>query len=592
MAKRMNESREGGLHETAMGFVKFSLEKMDRPAALVDMGLAVLFANSLFLDAFGHAARDSWLDGVSAGERDELVRFIDSCIARSGSTRSPEVFVQELSVQSGLTLAATVSGGDECWILIEFIGSDRSKEKESSDESSISAAVMAQLLHDLQQPIHSLALIQGVLAARSSQESDSDLLHTMDQCLSAVSGMLAMLADKLAIHEGDEVPALRIFSIADVLSRIQTEFAYHALSRGIRWRTVPSSAHVRSNHANLTRLMRSVLARAVARQRGGSLLLGVRRRGTSLSIELWAQGEQNRLAASNPASKHAAVLPDNELLGVVTEQKVLDLAELAGVVVQHHEGDGPQVRVLIPRADLDRTLSPTGIAGSPDEADQSRLQSDDRAADVALAQLPTMPRDWTVFIVDDDYTLAKVMQKVLQEHYAVEIFDGAEAFLAAIEGERIPPRGCVLVDVNMPYVDGFQLLAAIQERQLPLACIMITAHGDIRKAVHAIRSGATDFIEKPFHVDYLKNIVQRVHLNNDEPGELSKLTKGKDVLSILSPRQKEVLHYIVDGHTNNEIAHKLNISVRTVENHRAEVMRRTGARRLSDLVKICMTQAH
>lgn len=191
----------------------------------------------------------------------------------------------------------------------------------------------------------------------------------------------------------------------------------------------------------------------------------------------------------------------------------------------------------------------------------------------------------TVFVVDDDPAVRESLTLLLeQENIAVEVFDGAEAFLAACRPEA---RGCAIVDIRMPATDGLQLQAELSKRGVALPVIFLTGHGDIPMSVRAIKAGAVDFLTKPVTADALLKTVKAALLESDR---LKSQTETNQTalarMQLLTQRERQVMAFAVQGLANKEIARRLGISHRTVEIHRARIMRKIGAETLLELAHI------
>lgn len=197
-----------------------------------------------------------------------------------------------------------------------------------------------------------------------------------------------------------------------------------------------------------------------------------------------------------------------------------------------------------------------------------------------------MATDSVVFVVDDDDAVRTGLEALLSvKGFAVRGFDSAEAFLQSL------PRdvdGCVLADVRMPGMSGLELQRELIMRDIGLPVVIITGHGDIPMAVSAIKAGAVDFIEKPFDAPVILAAVDEALRRS--PGSAQNLARDREAfaqrLQQLSPREREVMELVVGGHPNKVIAHRLGIALRTVEIHRARIMEKTGARNLSELVRM------
>ncbi len=191
----------------------------------------------------------------------------------------------------------------------------------------------------------------------------------------------------------------------------------------------------------------------------------------------------------------------------------------------------------------------------------------------------------TVFVVDDDPAVREALTLLLeQEDIHVESFESAEVFLAAC---RSVPCSCAILDIRMPGMDCIQLQAELTKRGNPLPIIFLTSYGDIPSSVHAIKAGAVDFLTKPITgallLESVKEALRESERLNSQAAE--NLTAAARV-STLTEREHEVMVLAVKGLPNKEIARHLGISHRTVEIHKARIMRKTGAETLLDLARI------
>ena len=194
--------------------------------------------------------------------------------------------------------------------------------------------------------------------------------------------------------------------------------------------------------------------------------------------------------------------------------------------------------------------------------------------------------DYTVHIVDDEEAVRKSLAFMLtMAGFTVRVHASATDFLTAAPSIR---RGCLITDLRMPDLNGVELLRELRNIGAALPAIVVTGHGDVPMAVDAMKAGALDFIEKPFEEDVLIDAIHRA------AAELERSADGQDVAAIrarleqLTEREREVLQGVVAGHANKTIAYDLDISPRTVEVHRANVMAKMEARSLPELVRMAM----
>ncbi len=199
-----------------------------------------------------------------------------------------------------------------------------------------------------------------------------------------------------------------------------------------------------------------------------------------------------------------------------------------------------------------------------------------------------MPDRLHVALIDDDAAVLDALRYYLaRQSIRTSTFQAARDFLEALD--RHEQFDCVVSDVRMPGMSGLDLMKHLNERGYAGPVILITGHGDVDMAVGAIKNGAFDFIEKPFDearlLTSIRQGAERMRQNKSEAAEIDELQTRFDSLSA---RQREVMELAVAGLSSKEIGIRLNISPKTVENHRAWVMERIGARNVADLIRKAM----
>lgn len=195
--------------------------------------------------------------------------------------------------------------------------------------------------------------------------------------------------------------------------------------------------------------------------------------------------------------------------------------------------------------------------------------------------------DYIVHIVDDEEPVRKSLAFLLtMSGFAVKMHESATDFLAAASSIR---NGVLVTDLRMPDMTGVELLRNLVSANVSLPAVVITGHGDVPMAVEAMKAGATDFIEKPFEDVVLIEAIQRAAAQLvDKPLELDDVASIQTRLERLSDRERQVLSGVVAGLPNKSIAYDLNISPRTVEVHRANVMAKMQATSLPQLVRMAL----
>ena len=589
--------------------------------------------------------------------------------------------------------------------------------KQQADLANIQKSrFLAAASHDLRQPLQTMTLLQGLLARKVRDESERKLVGLLEQTLGAMAGMLNTLLDINQIDAGTVQPDIVSFPIGKKLTELRDEFSYHAQAKNLSLHVLPCSLFVLSDHRLLEQMVRNLLSNAIKYTLRGKILLGCRRHGDMLRIEVWDTG---------------IGIPDSEFQAIFEEYHQLDngarerarglglglsivrrLGNLLGhhVQVRSHSGKGTVFSIDVPiaapeSAEVSEARSGTAEAkkravghrtgmilvvdDDPDVRDVVELVLKDEghaiavAADgasalelimrrkirpdliltdfnlpngmdgvqfarrvqqvqgrvipviiltgdistvalreisaehcvqlnkpVKLAELTAtiqrlLPPDPAgarqaaeapatigpvIFVVDDEAHIRNSIRTVLEaDGRVVEDYASCEAFLAAY---RPGGEACLLIDGYLPGMTGLELLKHLSEAGHQLPAIMITGNSDVSMAVRAMKAGASDFIEKPITgSDLLASIDQALEHAHDS----HKLDAWKDSATVhlagLTPRQRQIMEMVLAGHPSKNIAADLGISQRTVENHRAAIMKKSGSKSLPALARLALAAA-
>ncbi len=196
------------------------------------------------------------------------------------------------------------------------------------------------------------------------------------------------------------------------------------------------------------------------------------------------------------------------------------------------------------------------------------------------------PEKATIFVVEDNQAVRRAMRTFLEASgYRVEEYATGDAFLEALPADA---TGCVILDFRLPGMDGIEVLRHLAARGSRLPAIMLTGTGAVTTAVAAMKAGAVDFVEKPADGDELVAAIARALDRATPPGGEKEAAASREIAR-LTRRQREILDLVVAGHANKEIASRLGINQRTVETHRALVMRKLGAKSLPELVRLVLS---
>ncbi len=563
---------------------------------------------------------------------------------------------------------------------------------------------LAAASHDLRQPLQTLSFLQGIMAKKVTDKTVLGLVDRLAETVSAMSGMLDTLLDINQLEAGVVRREIIDFPINAVLDELSSQFAYHETVDRLDLHVVRSSLTVRSDPRLLAQMIRNLVSNAVKYTAAGRILLGCRRSGDKLRIEVWDTGigiPADQLSAifeefhqlDNPARERSKGLG----LGLAIVQRLAELLDHA-IDVRSRPGKGSVFSVEVPvgadmpaarpvrarpepEAATSRSKAILIVEDEPAVREMLKLlldgegyrtmtATDGNAAlawaargaarpDLVLAdynlpngpnglqviaglqqafghdipaiilsgdistetlheiaghghahlgkpvttaallnqikQLLTDPRPAArpvdrppaIFVIDDDRAVREALRDLLEaDGRTVEIYDSGEAFIDVYRPGR---QGCLVVDARLPGMGGLELLQRLKSERHRLPAIMITGHGDVAMAVEAMKAGAADFIEKP--VGY-KELLSSVERALEQAGDSAKASAWKETatnsLAGLTARQRQVMDLVLAGHPSKNIAADLGVSQRTVENHRAAVMKKTGSRSIPALIRLAL----
>lgn len=567
---------------------------------------------------------------------------------------------------------------------------------------------LAAVNHDLRLPLQTLALLPRLLAKRLKDRDSLRLVTRADEAVMTMSAALNALLDINQLEEGLIRPEVHDFPVNELFMALTTEFSLHARAKGLDWRMFSSKAAIRADPRLLGQLIRSLLSNAIAHSGGGALLLGCRRRGKALRIEVWDTGL--RIPSSQTrATRGEAHEPEVRVrepgrggdLGLSIVRRLGDLLGIAVDVYSSRERGsvfvievslaasgaalpkvsaraeslGPPARqssILIVHADpalresLDLLLRAEGhtIASVANGDEAVRLiarglrpdflvidddlpgRQTDLEVIVRLRSL--LARDIPVLVLTGDVSTGRLREiaalgyeqrsksvapgdlseiarrllcladtplPVLPEPAdslspVVFLIDGNDDARAAL-GDLLRANGrpvcdyrnaedflvsyhsgvdCILlVDVATPGMGELTLLDRLGNDGFDLPTIALVSNGDVPSAVRAMRAGAADVIERPVGKRRLFAAIDRVFeraRNSHRPT----ISRGDATarLANLTPRQRRILEMVLNGQPSKIIAAELGISQRTVETHRAAIMRKTDSRSLAELVRLAL----
>lgn len=192
-----------------------------------------------------------------------------------------------------------------------------------------------------------------------------------------------------------------------------------------------------------------------------------------------------------------------------------------------------------------------------------------------------------IYVVDDDVSICRVLKLLLKLHgFKVETFTRAADFLSY---KHLKLPSCLVSDIQMPDMNGLSLQEAMAARQIAIPIVFITGHGDIPMSVKAMKAGAIDFLPKPFTEKKLLNAVTlAISKNKIQIKELSEISKIKQRVSTLTPRELEVFSLVAKGMLNKQIAYKQGTVLQTIKVHRGRVMQKMQAKSVAELIQLAL----
>jgi FixJ family two-component response regulator len=190
-----------------------------------------------------------------------------------------------------------------------------------------------------------------------------------------------------------------------------------------------------------------------------------------------------------------------------------------------------------------------------------------------------------VFVVDDDPSVRRAIKRLIESvGLRVEAFASAQEFLRV---QQLDIPSCLVLDIRLPRKSGLELQRELAESNHPIPIIFITAHGDIPMTVRAMKAGAVEFLTKPFRdqdlLDAIHHALERDRLRQQQEAEVATL---RERFALLTPREQEVLPWVISGLLNKQIATEIGTTEATVKVHRSQLMRKMGAESVTDLVRM------
>jgi two-component system CheB/CheR fusion protein len=374
--------------------------------------------------------------------------------------------------------------------------------KQKAEQATIAKSrFLAAASHDLRQPLQTLVLLHGLLAKTIGGKREQMLLTRLDQTLDAMSGMLNALLDINQIESGVICPDIVTFPINDLLSRMRDEFTYHAHAKRLALRVLPCALQISTDPRLLEQMIRNLLANALKYTKQGKVLLGCRRRASTLSIEIWDTG------IGIPAAELQSIFDEYHQIGNVARERSLGLGLGLSIVQRLANLLGHRIRVASHHGKgsvfaIDIDLGTTEL--------QAQLIHDLPTPDCTAEPLMS-PANCTVLVVEDDPELRDLLELSLRDGgYRPLVAPDGPAALQILLSEAIYPD-LILADYNLPKdVNGLQLAAQVRET-LGVLVPSVILTGDISSAtLREVKQQGCVLLSKPVKLDELFRLIDRL----------------------------------------------------------------------------------
>ena len=490
------------------------IDTVRQPLVVLDDRLDVISANRSFYQMLDLTAGDTVgkpLDAAGGGHLAgaPLRGFLDLVAAGEDEIEEHEIEVMLPSIGPRILLLNArkiredVTATRKILVTVDDI-TERKRVEAALDAAKQQAELanlgksrfLAAASHDLRQPLQTIGLLQGVLARTLKDPGALKLVAKLDETLGAMSGMLNTLLDINQLEAGIVLAAPTDFPINDLLLQLRTEFSYHAQANGLGWHVVPCGLTVRSDRTLLEQILRNLLSNAVKYTHTGAVLLGCRRRGAALRIEVWDTGigiPRGQLGVifeefhqlDNAARERSRGLG----LGLSIAQRLVDLLGHS-IDVRSRPGKGSVFSVEVPVVPGEPMNSPRRVHVSADEASVGT---------------------GTVLIVEDDPALREVLELVFKvDGYATSVAANGRAALALAAQRAIRPD-IVIADYNLPGgLTGIQLMLGLHDmlrREIPV--IILTGDISTETLREIARHGCIQ-LNKPVKAEELTQLVRSV----------------------------------------------------------------------------------